>query len=253
MQPTGDKTLLVNEIFGPTWQGEGPQRGQVAAFVRLGTCNLACWWCDTPYAVFYDKHKADNHYSKKVYDPKVELHRMTPGEIFSKVASLVDFNSLVVFSGGEPALQQEGLITLIEVFKRYSWSRFAIETAGTIDLAPLVMSLHLPTSLQITVSPKLANSYNDKEARYKPEVLQRLAYWGATFKFVVKEVSDYEEVHEIVKACSIGKNQVWIMPEGEHADEVLENGETIAPYALEQQWNFTLRDHIILFGNKRGV
>ncbi|MDQ3757733.1 MAG: 7-carboxy-7-deazaguanine synthase QueE, partial [Actinomycetota bacterium] len=35
-------TLVVSEVFGPTWQGEGPSVGRTAAFVRLGRCNLAC-------------------------------------------------------------------------------------------------------------------------------------------------------------------------------------------------------------------
>ena len=36
----GPGTLVVSEVFGPTFQGEGPSLGQRAAFVRLGRCNL---------------------------------------------------------------------------------------------------------------------------------------------------------------------------------------------------------------------
>lgn len=254
MQPTTSKTLLVNEIFGPTWQGEGPQRGQLSAFVRLGTCNLACWWCDTPYAVFYDKRKADKHWSKKVYDPKVELHRMTPEDIVAKVESLVGFNSLVVFSGGEPAIQQEGIAEVIRIFvEQRMWNRFAIETAGTLPLHELIRSLTLPTSLHITVSPKLSNSHNDLPDRYKPTVLKGLAYSGATFKFVVSAKKDYDEVHTIINQCDITPGQVWIMPEGTSDDAIMHHADAIAPYALQQGWNFTLRDHILLFGDKRGT
>lgn len=253
MQPTTSKTLLVNEIFGPTWQGEGPQRGQLSAFVRLGTCNLACWWCDTPYAVFYDQRKADKHWNKKVYDPKVELHRMTSTEIVDKVESLVPYNTLVVFSGGEPAIQQEGIAEVIRIFDERLWNRFAIETAGTLPLHELTRSLKLPASLHVTVSPKLENSCNDKKDRYKPDVLKGLSYSGATFKFVVTSVSDYEEVHAIIKECDITPGQVWIMPEGTHWDDLLDHAAEIAPYALKQGWNFTLRDHILIFGNKRGT
>ena len=57
--------LVVAEIFGPTWQGEGPSAGQVAAFVRLGLCNLTCAWCDTAYT--WDRSR---------FDLRAELRRM---------------------------------------------------------------------------------------------------------------------------------------------------------------------------------
>lgn len=37
--------LRVSEVFGPTFQGEGPSAGRPAVFVRLGGCNLNCSWC----------------------------------------------------------------------------------------------------------------------------------------------------------------------------------------------------------------
>ena len=37
--------LVVNEVFGPTWQGEGKSVGQVCWFLRLGGCNQHCVWC----------------------------------------------------------------------------------------------------------------------------------------------------------------------------------------------------------------
>ncbi len=62
-------TLLVAEVFGPTFQGEGFSLGCRAAFVRLGRCNLDCgqgagatWACDTPYTWDWAR-----------YDPAVEL------------------------------------------------------------------------------------------------------------------------------------------------------------------------------------
>ena len=44
-----NNSLTVSEIFGPTFQGEGPFTGRAAVFLRLGRCNLDCKWCDTPY------------------------------------------------------------------------------------------------------------------------------------------------------------------------------------------------------------
>ena len=43
--------IRVNEIFGPTIQGEGALIGQPTIFVRTGGCDYRCSWCDTLHAV----------------------------------------------------------------------------------------------------------------------------------------------------------------------------------------------------------
>ena len=44
-------TFPVVEIFGPTVQGEGPDAGVPAYFVRFGGCDFRCSWCDSMHAV----------------------------------------------------------------------------------------------------------------------------------------------------------------------------------------------------------
>src|SRR5687768_9454687 len=92
--------LVVSEVFGPTWQGEGPSLGRRAGFVRLGRCNLACSWCDTPYTWDWDR-----------FDPAVELTRMSVDAIADRIASMEV--PLVVITGGEPLLQQSHLAPLL--------------------------------------------------------------------------------------------------------------------------------------------
>ena len=41
--------MLISEIF-LSIQGESTYVGMPCIFVRLAGCNLACSWCDTPYA-----------------------------------------------------------------------------------------------------------------------------------------------------------------------------------------------------------
>ena len=40
--------MQVNEIF-KSIQGEGPNFGKPAIFLRIAQCNLKCTWCDTKY------------------------------------------------------------------------------------------------------------------------------------------------------------------------------------------------------------
>ncbi|MBV9933157.1 MAG: 7-carboxy-7-deazaguanine synthase QueE, partial [Actinobacteria bacterium] len=97
--------LTVSECFGPTVQGEGPSVGRRAGFVRLGKCNLACEFCDTPYTWRWDDH-----------DPAVELHEQSVADIVERVTAM-DV-PMVVITGGEPLLQQRELEALARELKQ---------------------------------------------------------------------------------------------------------------------------------------
>jgi 7-carboxy-7-deazaguanine synthase len=239
-----EPSLLVNEIFGPTWQGEGRDAGQLASFVRLGTCNLGCRWCDTPYAVFYDKRKAMRHKDGKVYDPRKENKQMTFSQIVDALRETgLPPHGIVVISGGEPLLQQIGQLVS---WLLGEWS-VAIETAGT--LWQTIPGEHV---VQWNVSPKLKSSGNALSSRYRPKILERFRDVGADFKFVVSETDDFLEVDSIVREIEIPPGHVWIMPEGRNAPEVLGKARWARDRALRRGWNFTHRNHILLFGDERG-
>lgn len=106
------------EIFGPTFQGEGGSAGQLAVFVRLSRCNLACTWCDTPYT--WDRGR---------FDLRAESRRMSQIEVWDAVRSIAA--DLVVISGGEPLLQQHRLVWLADMC-RAAGRRVEIETNGTV-------------------------------------------------------------------------------------------------------------------------
>ena len=88
-------TIRVNEIFGPTIQGEGALIGQPTVFVRTGGCDYRCSWCDTLHAV-------DSAY-------RDDWHPMTPQAILMQVDILSGGKPLMVsLSGGNPAIQPLG-------------------------------------------------------------------------------------------------------------------------------------------------
>jgi len=122
-------TLNVNEIFGPTIQGEGPSVGQRCAFLRLAGCNLTCTWCDTPYTWDWEGLNGEP------YDKTQETHPASLYEIHHQLTGLgVD---LIIVSGGEPMMQQRNLGPLVDRLTR-SGIRVEIETNGTIapDINP---------------------------------------------------------------------------------------------------------------------
>jgi 7-cyano-7-deazaguanosine (preQ0) biosynthesis protein QueE len=229
-----DASLIVSEVFGPTWQGEGPSIGRRAGFVRLGRCNLSCRWCDSQFSWNWDR-----------FDPAVELHRRSIDEVLTELADMRI--ERVVVTGGEPLLQQRALAGLVEGCAARGWS-VEVETAGTLQPAPSLAE----AVDQWNVSPKLANSGDPLERRRKPDVLRALQATGrAAFKFVVMEPADLEEVEQLVTEC--GLTEVWVMPEGTDADTVVARLQVLAEPVRARGWNLTPRLHILIWGDRRGV
>lgn len=136
--------LLVHSIFF-TIQGEGPNVGKPAVFLRLGGCNLQCPGCDTDYSS--------------------DLQRLGVGAIIQRIrenwTSQVEHRCqhgyrseppLVVITGGEPFRQS--LEVLINALFNAGY-RVQIETNGTIGFTSTSsLSKRVWQELQIVVSPK---------------------------------------------------------------------------------------------------
>ena len=224
--------LVVSEVFGPTFQGEGPSLGRRAAFVRLGRCNLACSFCDTPYTWDWERH-----------DPATELRRVDVDELADQVRALRV--PLVVVTGGEPLLQQSRLVDFLELL--HPSHEVEIETAGTLAPDAELVSL----VARFNVSPKLSNSGMPLERRYKPEVLRAFqATHKAAFKFVASDEGSLDEIASTVAEC--GLRDVWVMPEGVTPDDVTGRGRKLADAVLARGWNLTTRLHVLLWGDERG-
>jgi 7-carboxy-7-deazaguanine synthase len=130
----------VVELFGPTVQGEGPDAGVPAYFVRFGGCDWRCSWCDSAHAVEPDEVRAN-------------AERLTANEIVARIRALPPGPDLVVLSGGNPALHD--LFDLVTQF-RASCLRVAVETQGSHwkpwlrEVDRLVISPKAPSSNMAT-------------------------------------------------------------------------------------------------------
>lgn len=251
--PSGD--LLVSEVFGPTFQGEGKFVGRRCAFLRLGACNLNCFWCDTPYTWAFDKRHAKMHNSGVQYNPAEEMTRFELYEIEKKLLIALQGGTLIVVSGGEPMLQQDSLVELMQIM---SYCDFEIETAGTIAPKDKLKyrSVYSKQNVYFNVSPKLEHSGNLLEKRYKPDVLKELSKkHKSIFKFVVDWhhwEDDFIEIAKITRECHIDRNKIYIMPVGVTQDEILLGMQMLANPILMQGWNLTTRLHTLIWGDERG-
>ena len=111
-EPSVITTLPVMEAFY-TIQGEGFHQGRAAHFIRLGGCNVGCFWCDVKESWDADKH------------PKVSID-----EIVKHAAAQPC--RLAVITGGEPLMHN-----LDELTARLHSEGFEtnIETSGSYPLS----------------------------------------------------------------------------------------------------------------------
>lgn len=227
--------LAVNEMFGPTVQGEGASAGKRAFFLRLSGCNLACSWCDTPFTWDWTGKNG------KVWGKAEETHIMEVADVHTALDGLgAREGNLLVITGGEPMLQRKALEALL-------WDLpldVEIETNGTI--AP-------PANwfVRYNVSPKISNSSNLTAKRFNLEALEEFARRDSIFKFVVSSADDIPEIDFIVDKAGIRPSSVWLMPEGTTIGRMLESGPRVAQWAIDSGYNFTSRLHVLTWGNER--
>lgn len=235
------KKIPINEIFGPTIQGEGPLVGSVTHFVRTNGCDYRCIWCDTPDAVYPDLIKQHNTL-------------MTAGEIAEALLKLPPA-SVITYSGGNPCIHD----ALGEVIIQPALKGFlhAVETQGT----------YAPNWLEaldyIIVSPKPPSAGTPQDLHTLTNFLdqcERFDKKGCTaIKIVIFDEVDLAYAKDVVRCfaedfdiylqvgcqgkpdlVSLNTRYVWL------AEEVLKRSHLSHVKVLPQL-------HKYLWGHKRGV
>lgn len=240
-----DAVIRVNEIFGPTIQGEGLLIGLPTIFVRTGGCDYRCSWCDTLHAV--DSQYRDQWLPMSVDAIWQEVTRLSGGKPIT-----------VSLSGGNPAIQP--LNDLIERGHGDGY-RFALETQGSIakpwfsELDYLVLSPKPPSSAMATNW----SAFDDclTAAAGKPQI---------ALKIVVFDDADYAYAKDA--ASRYPHLPVYLQP-GNHTppppddhdaridlDGIMDRMLWLVEKVSADRW-FDVRVlpqlHVLLWGNKRGV
>jgi organic radical activating enzyme len=211
--------------------------GVNSLFVRFHFCNLTCSWCDTKYTW----HKKSGVYRE-----------FTEPDLRTLIAQSEAQH--VIFTGGEPTLHPIHKLVV-------PGKKFHVETNGTIIPAnDLLITLNDGTIMQReamneaviaefnwVVSPKLSNAYQ----KANTEALQ---FWAqktyATFKFVIKSISDINEVDHLVSEYAIDKNKIYIAIEGTTLESQLKP--EIVEEIIYRGYNYSPRLHVALWGSTRG-
>ncbi|WP_239098639.1 7-carboxy-7-deazaguanine synthase QueE [Micromonospora qiuiae] len=228
-----DRRLLLAEVFGPTFQGEGPSTGQQAMFVRLSRCNLRCPGCDTPYT-----------WDTRRYDLREHTVAASVEAVIAQVLAAPP--ALVVITGGEPVLQQPTVTALAERLAA-AGRRVEIETNGTIAPSSALTAV----VDRFNVSPKLPSFAADGDQPINGAALAAFVATGrAVFKFVVIGPGDFDAVGDLAERYGLAP--VWVMPEGTRSGRVVAGLRGVADETLRRGWNLTGRLHVLLWEDARG-
>lgn len=193
--------LKVVNVF-PTIQGEGPDVGRPAVFVRLSHCNLRCWFCDTDF----DKGSVHDH---------DELVRM----IFHNLVKIKA--TLIVVTGGEPLLQN---INKLVAAMNANGVAVSVETAGLCYYDGLEQFFAPDRSIAgnlIVCSPKTK--------RVHPKLVPLVGAW----KYVVKSgFTDKEDGVPVLSTQKYGAyEKAFIQPSNERVAPIY-----IQPMDEQSEW-----------------
>ena len=251
--------LEINEIFGPTIQGEGKFLGSPSVFIRLSRCNMRCEGFNVSYKTPNGKLKksCDTYYA---VDPafKNQWKKQNADEIIKEVSSLLpNYKIDIVISGGEPLLYWEN-----EEFQRLlkyyisNKHRVTIETNASLDID---FKKDYQKKIVFSMSVKLSNSLESLKKRFNLNNLNRILKntKDSYFKFVIDKnsiVKTNDEIKDILKEIdNIEKTKIYLMPMGETTKQIDKNSQSVIDLAVKNGFNYSDRLHIRIWDNKRGV
>lgn len=226
--------IPINEIFGPTIQGEGIMIGSPTVFVRTQGCDMNCSWCDTKYAL-----------------PRIspDMSKMTVEEVVDAVDDIRQGVEWVTLSGGNPVLHDLGL--LVRGFHEADMS-VALETQGTI-YRTWVEECDL-----ITVSPKAPSSGSTFTESMSHNLDRFMSLDFAALKIVVANDEDLDFVrslkrkYEYAPMCVQPCNEVGVdtietlLDKLKWLTEKVVNDEELGNVVILPQL------HVLMYGNQRG-
>ena len=249
--------LEINEIFGPTIQGEGKYTGNPSVFIRFGKCNMQCPGFEVEYETpsGIKKCSCDSFYASDIAFRDEWKKYKTSDELINEVSSfLPKYKVDIVLTGGEPLLYWQD--KEFQKFMKYyvdNGFKLTIETNASLNIE-LYEVWH--KEIVFSMSVKLSNSGEKLSKRVNIDTLNNIISTSkdSYLKFVVdkefikKETLEIEEILHQILPC-----EVYLMPLGDTSEIIDKNSLSVIELALAKGYKYSDRLHIRVWNNKRGV
>lgn len=248
--------LEVNEIFGPTIQGEGKLVGTPSIFIRLGKCNMRCVGFNVEYETPSGTKKCscDSYYS---VDPEFKdlWQKMLAVDVIDEVKKLMPkYKVDIVITGGEPLLywNNKEFQKLLAFYINNEY-KVTIETNASLNIN---FDKSYQKNILFSMSVKLSNSQEPLKKRINKQTLEAILKntKESYLKFVIGKDFIKQARKEIKEIETLIPNaNIYLMPLGDTANEINKNCEEVIDLAIEEGYKYCDRLHIRVWDNKRGV
>ncbi len=249
--------IEVNEVFGPTIQGEGKRVGNPSVFVRFGRCNMSCPGFEVQYETpsGIKKFSCDSyHASDSAFSVDWDRYESSKPLIERVNKILPSYKVDIVLTGGEPLLYWKNIE--FQKFMKYYIDlgyHITIETNGSINIE---FNQSWQKQILFSISVKLSNSGESFNKRINKQSLLNIINNAeqAYLKFVIDNQSlckAQEEIDSILKY--IPNVEVYLMPMGDTSDAIDRNSLAVIEMAIKNGFKYSDRLHIRVWNNKRGV
>jgi len=249
-----NKKIQVIEIY-PCVQSEGSRQGRPTVAIRTTGCTHRCWfgeggWCDSWYTSIHpEKGKFTFNDIVKMYDenPHIKEMMLTGG---APTMHPVLVNELTHFAN-----ERGILITMETEGSHFVETDFPI---GLLSLSPKFSNSVPRVGILTPLGKEVDQKFVDQHNKYRlniPEIKKMIEFHS---DYHLKPVWDgteenLAEIEAFRVELGIPKNKTWIMPAGDTAEELTRMYPISIEMCTREGYNWTGRDHIIAYGQKRGV